>query len=214
MSMTKSKRKKKAAIELSLGFVVLIVFAVVLLSLAVVWLRGVLIGITGLTTDLTQQAQDQISTTFRQTTNNFAIYPSRYDMQPATTLITSAGIKNNDPEGRDLEFIVVIRCLGTDAIGGDCNIHGNYWEVTFPNTSTYAPHNIVAFRDITFQVKQGTPNGNYLFEAVACYADPDSTGFDDIKASECPPPATTDPNYDPNVHRWGTAQPITFTVKG
>lgn len=206
MSMTKSKRKKKAAIELSLGFVVLIVFAVVLLSLAVVWLRGVLVGITGLTTDLTQQAQDQISTTFRQTTNNFAIYPSRYDMQPATTLITSAGIKNNDPEGRGLYFVVVIKCLGTDAIGGTCENHGPHWEIVYPNSTTYAPHNIVAFRDITFQVKQGTPNGNYLFEAVACYEIADT-----ITAAECY--AGVDGSGNP-MKRWGTAQPITFTVKG
>ena len=62
------KRNQKGAIELSLGFIVTVVFAVVLLSLAIMWVRGMFGNIDIIAVDLTRQAQDEISATFSETT--------------------------------------------------------------------------------------------------------------------------------------------------
>ena len=57
---------RKGAIELSLGFIVTVVFAVVLLSLAIVWLNSIFPTLFGITDDLFQQAQTQIQETFQK----------------------------------------------------------------------------------------------------------------------------------------------------
>ena len=118
--------------QMSLGFIIAVVFAVVLLSLAIVWLRGMMENVSGLTVDLTQQARNELSDTFKQTRSNFAIWPTRQDMDRGETLILSAGVKNNDPDGDDKWCFVEVECTATDSSGSCDNADG--W-VTIPTTS-------------------------------------------------------------------------------
>jgi hypothetical protein len=190
--------KRKGAIQLSLGFIVAVVFAVVLLSLAIVWLRGVFIGFGSLTNDLTQQAHTELEKTFRQTTSNFAVWPSRYELQPGTTLILSAGIKNNDPEGKSLYFIVNLQPSATDAIGATTSQMIDW--VTVPQEPTWARPNEVAYRDITINIPANAPHGNYIYDVLACFSE--SSGM-------IPESCTIE-----SGSLWSSPQPLTLTVKG
>lgn len=128
--------------------------------------------------DLTQQAHEEILKTFQSTTNNFTIWPERYDLPAYECLYGSTGIKNNDPQGRDLYFVYNVRCINTNA--GDCN-ETNQWKIGKFENSIFIRHGDFAFRDISFYVAKDTQSGEYLFEVVACYGNDDT-----IKSSDCP----------------------------
>lgn len=98
--------KRKGAVELSLGFIVMVVFAVILLSLAIVWLQGVVRDIGGLTTDLTQQSANKIQEIFGETGENFAVWPSSYSMSAGKGIKLLAGIKNNARDGQAHRFVI------------------------------------------------------------------------------------------------------------
>ena len=84
--------ERKAAFQMSLGFIIAVVFAIVLLSLALTWLRGTIENIIGLTDDLTQQAQAQLRESFTSTATSFAVWPNQYNLNPGKGLKMSAGI--------------------------------------------------------------------------------------------------------------------------
>jgi hypothetical protein len=145
--------------------------------------------------DLTQQAHDEISRAFRQTENNLALWPERYDLLAGQALITSAGVKNNDPQKRDLYFVITVKCAGTNASGGNCN-NPNQWEILYTNTSISVKHGEVGFRDIIFSALPNTPYGDYIFDVMACYSESSSITTNDCSASNL----------------WAQPQRITFTV--
>ncbi len=190
--------KKKGAMQMSLGFIIAVVFAVVLLSLAIVWLRGMMENVSGLTVDLTQQARNELADTFKQTRSNFAIWPKRQDMERGKTLILSAGIKNNDPEGKDKWFFVNVQCTASDSTVANAQKLAGGW-VTIPTTAAFARASDVVYRDITLNVPTDAPDGNYIFDVVACYWDSN-------------PGTPTCTSGSSNL--WASQQPLTITVRG
>ncbi len=191
-------RPRKGAIELSLGFIVTVVFAVVLLSLAILWLRNTFNPIESLTIDLTQQAQSEIAKTFQNTDRNFAIWPSRYTIQPGKKLIMAAGIKNNDDQGSVLYYVINMKVTSTDS-GEDLSAVDGW--VLVPGISTKIDPSSSANRDLTLNIPADAKQGNYLFDVYACYG----TG-----ASDAGTPAGCDINSG-NI--WGSPQPVTITVE-
>ncbi len=90
--------KRKGAIELSLGFIVMIVFAVVLLSLAIVWLRGMMESVSGLTESQIASANAELDEVFQRQLTVFALSKSIINNPPATrgkAYPISVGFKNN-----------------------------------------------------------------------------------------------------------------------
>jgi hypothetical protein len=189
---------KKGAIELSLGFIITVVFAVVLLSLAIYWLRGFFVGLEPLTVDLTQQAQSEIAKVFQNTDNNFAIWPSRYTIQPGSKLIMTTGIRNNDVEGRNLYYVVNMKITSTDTSMGLAAIDG--W-VLVPGSATKIDASSTANRDLTLNIPSDAPQGNYLFDVYACYGE---------SVSSAGTPADCDINAG-NI--WGSPQPMTVIIE-
>lgn len=136
---------RKGAIELSLGFIVAVVFAVVLLSLAILWLNNLFPQLFSITDDLTQQAQSKIQETFQQTQNNFAIWPSKYDLVRTRELKMSAGIKNDAEDGQDHQFVInVIPAAASNTVcsGGiwmHVQLSNQTCRVGFRGTGNQAP---------------------------------------------------------------------------
>jgi len=193
--MSIKKAKKKGAIELSLGFIVTVVFAVVLLSLAIVWIRGMFINIDVIAVDMTRQAQEEISKTFSETSSNFAVRPARPDVIRGTKLIVQAGLKNNDPSGKSLNFVVNIKAGNTNT------------QVTKEKmatwitqaTETYAGPNEIAYRDIIITIPKDAETGSYMFDVFAC-------------ASETSAPTQSSCDTT-SSSRWGVPQTLTINVK-
>ena len=174
----------KGDFQLSLGFIISVVFAIVLLSVAIVWLRGTIGNISGLTDDLTQQAQQALSDTFRSTTTTFSVFPTSYKLAPGKTLIMQGGIKNDAGDGQTHLFVVNIKPEGVSrnicpdgtltctppSISPGKNV-GQFMQdwVSWVQSPQQIQINQNGFFRINFQIPGETPKGTYLFTVTACY---------------------------------------------
>jgi hypothetical protein len=172
---------RKGAVDISIGFIVVIIFAVILLSLAIVWLRGTIEQITGLTTDLSQQAQSKLTETFRQATSNFAVWPNQYEIEPGKKLVMSGGVKNNAPDGQSHDFVInVVPIAASSSVcpTGNietCTVPGgitmkSFMEgwVTADKGPTRVEINGMWFPKITITLPNNAMKGDYIFNAMAC----------------------------------------------
>jgi hypothetical protein len=200
---------RKAAIELSLGFIVAVVFAVVLLSLAILWLQGIIGNIGGLTDDLTQQAQSKLQETFQTTQNNFAVWPDRYNLDRGRELKMSAGIKNDAEDGQNHQFIInvvpaaasktpcpsgdISSCTGPGGASVKDFMQG--WA-SWDNQAGIIQINRVGYRTISVKVPANAVAGTYIFNVIACM---------DISSYNACTPQT--------LNWGGSAQQLTVTVK-
>jgi len=201
--------QKKAAIEMSLGFIVAVVFSVVLLSLAIVWLNGIIGGITTLTDDLTQQAQSKLQDTFQNTQNNFAIWPDRYNLDKGRELKLSAGIKNDAEDGMNHQFVINVIPATASQVpcpGGDLascpNVKSSMenWVTGFTGPVSIQP-NKIGYRTISIMIPNNAVSGTYIFNVIAC--------------ADMPPTSiTSSAACTETTLNWGSsAQQLTITVK-
>jgi hypothetical protein len=166
----------KGAIELSLGFVVAVVFAVVLLSLAILWISDVFPDIFNTTDDLFSEAQSRIQETFRDSQNNFVVWPPQYDLARGRELKMATGIENDASDGNTHQFVVnVIPATASESIcpGGELDACGNLktemqgW-VTWDRQSSNIEIGNTGYRWITIKPESNAKLGTYIFNVVAC----------------------------------------------
>lgn len=172
--------ERKAAFQLSLGFIIAVVFSIVLLSLALTWLRGTIEGIIGLTDDLTQEAQSQLRESFRATATSFAIWPSQYSLAPSKGLRMSAGIENDAPDGKDHLFVINVLPAAADdnvlAAKGCVTFEAcatlqqemSQWA-TFDSTAGKIQINSFGFKFIEVRPVAEAVKGTYIYNVVSCY---------------------------------------------
>ena len=197
---------RKGAIELSLGFIVAVVFAVVLLSLAIMWIQGMFSGITQLGDDLTQQSQTKLQETFSETNSNFAIWPNRYELAAGRELKMSAAIKNNANDGNTHNFVInVVPATVSDAVcaGGDLASCPEIatsmakWVSGFKMPPQSTQINSIKTFPISVTVPSNAVKGTYIFSVVACQE-----------------PITSYSACTPQTLNWGgSAQDLSITVK-
>jgi len=211
--------ERKAAIQMSLGFIVAIVIAVVMLSLVLGWMRGMFGGVTTLTEDLTQQAQSNLRDAFRETGSNFAVWPSQYEIDRGKGIRMSAGIENDAADGLDHYYkINVIPAAVSDNVcaggaltcaapgGGTVESYMQRW-VTFDSMTAPVKINTVGFKFIDIAVPSDAKTGTYMFTVIACY-----DGISAGTPTAASVPAVCDQNT-PSSNVWGNPQPIVVVVK-
>jgi len=157
---------RKGAIQMSLGLIVAVVFAVVLLSLMIVWIQGLASSLGGLTDDLFQQAQQRIRDTFQDSNSNFAVWPSQYTLPPGKSLIMAAGMKNNAPDGSSACTGSFSSCQGPGGLTMDQYMRS--W-LTFDGNPARGLINEVLYSSLTISVPDNSPKGTYIFKAISCY---------------------------------------------
>jgi hypothetical protein len=149
----------KGAIEMSIGFIVAIVFAVVLLSLFIAWMQGFFGQINVITDDLTQEASVRLKDTFRKTESNFAIYPNEWTLDRGHELKLLAGIVNRDSDSQRHNFVVNV--IPTDPATAN-------W---FDTNDFNKPLPVEFGADVEFPITI-TPTGalqkTYVFYIIAC----------------------------------------------
>ncbi len=175
--------RRKAAIQMSLGLIVAVVFAVVLLTLAITWIQGMIGDITQITEDLTQQAQTKLQDTFAETSTNFAVWPTNYEIQPGETVKLLAGIKNNAPDSQRHDFVINMVPAGASysvCPGGELSACESpeagvsleefmrRWG-TVETTLSSIEVQTTAYKSVTVEVPQNARAGSYIFNVVACY---------------------------------------------
>ena len=187
--------KRKGAIQMSLGFIVAVVFAVVLLSLAIIWIRGMFADVNIVVQDMTRQAQEELGKVFSETTSNFAVRPSRPEVRRGTQLIVQAGLKNNDPSGKDLYFVTHIKAADTNT-----NVPVSTMDTwVTQSTETFAGPNNLAYRDVIITIPYNAETGAYMFDVFSC-----SSETSGLSVTGC---QIDSPN------KWGTPQTLTVMVK-
>ncbi|HDD46520.1 MAG TPA: hypothetical protein ENG42_03515 [Candidatus Aenigmarchaeota archaeon] len=208
---------RSGAIQMSLGFIIAVVFAIVLLSLAIWWLRGVIINISGLTTDLTQQARNELQRTFGGTGENFAIFPSSYELEAGKGIRMLGGIKNNAADGQDHRFVInVVPSAASPNVcpEGDiseCELAGGggitleeFMTSWLTWDKTKKPIKIGQTGEFWLEIKTpaNTPKGTYMFNVYACY----DSGGEVPRYDECNEDTPTD-------KIWGAEKQLVITVK-
>jgi len=187
--------RRKGAIQMSLGFIVAVVFAVVLLSLAIIWIRDTFFEVDLVVQDLTRQAQEELGKVFSETTANFAVRPSRPEVRRGTQLIVQAGLKNNDPSGNDLYFVTRIKAADTTT-----NIPVSTMDSWITqSTETFAGPNSIAYRDVIISIPTNAETGAYMFDVFACSSE--TSGLSVLSCGIDSP------------DKWGTPQTLTVMVK-
>jgi hypothetical protein len=203
--MMAKKSKSKGAIELSLGFIVTVVFAVVLLSLAIYWIQTMFSNIGTLTDDVTQKAHDTLSETFQTGATNFGVYPKDYSLSAGKGVKLSVAIKNDDKDGKPHDFVVHVYPATTGS-----SVLSNYgcttfaqcdkvktdmmsW-VTYPDVSYKIQPNLFRFWDVSVVLPSSVVKGIYQYDIVAC---------EDTEFSAC----------DRTTTNWGSTLALQITAK-
>jgi len=198
---------RKGAIQMSLGFIVAVVFAVVLLSLAVTWLRTIIGDVGTLTDDLTQKAHDTLSETFNTGTTNFAIHPKEYALQPGRGVKLSVGVMNDARDGQPHDFVIhsypamassdIINNYGCSTFAGCSDLQSDMVDwVTYSHSTYTIQPNRYRFWDMTVTVPNNVVKGIYQYDVVAC----EGTAYD-----QCTPTAQG------NI--WGSTLSLTITAQ-
>ena len=196
---------RKGAIELSLGFIVTVVFAVILLSLAIVWLRGTIINVSTLTDDQLQRAEEELRSVFDEGTKNYDVKPSNYELDAGTKLLFKGGVKNNDKDAKEHNFVFNVFPASASRFIVDnygCSDFSACSELQSDMLSwlTYnsGPYSIAAgnYRtyDVSLEIPTDAVKGTYQYDAVVC---------EDMTMSEC----------DIETTNWGSAVTLTYTIK-
>lgn len=163
---------QKGAIELSLGFIVAVVFAVVLLSLALLWLQGMFNPIKDITHKTTEIATQQLLTQLSTGNKKVGIAaPDVTTWRRGETGSFALGIKNDDVNNQKTYYPFVY----LESLGGDLKdtpvtsiqTDVNKWISLNPITLPLDPNS----KDTLAVIIKPTGNaatGIYLFRACAC----------------------------------------------
>jgi hypothetical protein len=159
-SRNNAQSNSKGAFQLSLGFIVGVVFAIVLLSLAVVWIQGLIGDITIVTDDLTQEGKNAIRDAFKSTQTNFAVYPDEWELERGHSLRLLAGVINRHQDSSKHNFVVnVFPQTPAD-------------RTWFTETDFYTPlpteFNAIVEFPITIEPPADAPAGTYVFRIITC----------------------------------------------
>lgn len=206
---------RKGAIQMSLGLIVAVVFAVVLLTLAITWIQGMIGDISSITHDLTNQAQTKLQDTFAETSTTFAIWPTHYELRPGETVKLSAGIKNSVTDGQRHDFVLNVVPAGASnnvCTGGDVYDCGSMPAIaekmatwaTVERTVSSIQIQSTAYKSITIHIEPDTLPGSYIFNVVSCY---DRNNIDD---SIVTPNSFDCIGNSPNI--WSNAASLTIQV--
>jgi hypothetical protein len=193
---------KKGAFQLSLSFIIGVVFAIVLLSLAIFWAQDIFSGFTDISESLKQDAAQKLEETFQETDENYAIWPKRKEIDPGTILAVTAGIKNNAMDGARHDFVVGVEQESgpgfTKSTGAGDVLHWLSWgqsaKLINPNQNSLIPILITVPHDAT--------SGTYIFRITAC---------SECEEPRCPPGGTTTNSITStactqnSVYVWGAA---------
>lgn len=159
-SRNSANGKSKGAFQLSLGFIVGVVFAIVLLSLAVVWIQGLIGDITIVTDDLTQEGKNKIKDAFRDVKTNFAIYPDEWELERGHSLKLLAGIINRHEDSSRHNFVINVF---PQSPADNTWFNPNEFNTPLPTQFD----SIVEF-PITITPPASAPAGTYVFRIITC----------------------------------------------
>jgi hypothetical protein len=165
------RETKRGAIELSLGFIVTVVFAVVLLGLALAWVSGIFDPLNQITHKTTQIAIDNLLKDMNTGNKKVGIAaPAVTTWKRGETGSYVLAVKNTDVNQKHTFYAnVYLESLGGDLSGTDPSSMSetNKWITLSPNSLDLEPNE----RDVINTIIKPVSNadtGIYSFRACVC----------------------------------------------
>lgn len=158
--MAHSRGKQKGAFQLSLGFVIGVIFAIVLLSLAIIWIQNLMASMGGLTDDLMQEGGIKIRDAFKDTSTKFMVYPSEWSMERGKKLMLVAGIVNRATDSMSHTYVIKVFPQLPATLDWV-----NIFEYNVPLNTEFG--GVVEF-PITVTPPANIAAGTYVFRIAAC----------------------------------------------
>lgn len=170
---------RKGAFQLSLSFIITIVFAVVMLTLALTWLQGYFGQVSDMSDELFQQGQNKIKQIFSSGDDNFYIWPDSKPIEPNTKIAFAVGIKNDADDGEDHKY--VINVYATRVPTGMSKSKVNQWVEFDPTAKRVTINSADTTRKVSITIPKDAKKGNYFFQVAACW----DAGGREPKSSSC-----------------------------
>lgn len=171
-------QKQKAAFDVSLGFIIAVVFAVILLSLAIVWIQSIIPQISQITFEVTEVARQELLNNLASSGDLVGLAaPAVTSWDPGETGSYALGILNSDPD-RTITFYANVYL---EDVSGGLRLSQvdqeaiNDWISLAPATLDLNPSESDT---LTIIIKPPTSAkaGIYSFRAAVCNADPGPEG--------------------------------------
>jgi hypothetical protein len=195
----------KAAIEMSLGFIIAVVFAIVLLGLAITWIQSTIGGITDLTASMQQTAKSELDKTFREAGGDFDIYPISWEGKPGTKISVSAGINNIAADGQPHQFVIGVN---VSKVPSGVNINTVKSWIVWAKDPKLIPINKNDNIPVIITIPANAIKDVYIIRITAC-SDIEHTKTGDVTRTK--PPSADQCTPDSNFV-WGVSKDFYFTV--
>lgn len=143
---------KKAALNLSIQAIVIVVIAFVVLGLGLGFVRGVFGDLTDTTVGIQEQIKQQVLDDLRTGNKKLSFPASEIKVGKKESKVTAIGVKNTK-EGV-MQYRIVIEALGGDAIFGD-DIADNFLYATDVDELQPTDTRVIPIR-ITSETTSGT----------------------------------------------------------
>lgn len=170
---------KKGAFQLSLSFIIVVVFAVIVLSLSIAWIQGFFPRIADLTHQVTDIAKDELLNRIAQSDSRVGIAaPDVTAWRRGETGSYAVGIRNiHSDKQLQLSMNVYLEEIGGDLAGENVNAYktaARNW-LTFsgkasPGYSIITEPSGRTTSDIVIQPPTDAKKGIYMFRVVVCEA--------------------------------------------
>lgn len=169
-------RQSTGEFQLSLGFIVGIVFAVVLLSLALTWLQGIFSSLSGITDDVIEIAREEVINKIKTGANVEIAAATVTEWKRGESGAFVLGIRNDNPQSLTTFYInVYLEQVGgglTDPAALSATANG--W-LSYAPTLDIEPSGIGTL-PITIEPGASATPGTYHFRATVCDSEP-AEGF-------------------------------------
>ncbi len=160
-------RRNKKGMELSINFIVMLIFAIVIFSFGIIFARSFFSQAQDRAGEITSQTKDTIRNLILQQNSQVAIYPDTMTIQRGESVVVGVGIVNT---GDAASFKVIVdknaNCKLVDKTGTVQNCgNENTGVYPFYDTSTVSvAKNDEIYIPIKFMVKKdNSPSGKYIF---------------------------------------------------
>ncbi len=170
--------QRKGAFQVSMGFIITVVFAVVLLTLALPWLTDFMSQISGVTHQVTDLARSELLQEIAQAGTTVGIAaPPVTTWKRGETGAFAIGIKNKyTDQGKTFYVNVYLNQLG-GALAGQSP---SSMQAEISKWLTYAPSEFVnaggsKSSQLILQPASGASAGIYQFRVLVCESDPCTT---------------------------------------
>ncbi len=192
--------QRKAAFELSMGFIITVIFAVVLLTLALLFIQGFFGSLNDQREKWKQLADQELESAFAESEVGFHISPDRIEEERNTFVSVTAGIKNSAQDGGSHKYTVNI--IVQNAPDGVSERTVERWIEYEPSIFTITPNGNKK-TPIDIKIPSDAKAGSYSFEIIACTDTTPDGRRAQLSAESCNP-------NSPNI--WGGSSK-TFTLR-